>query len=263
MPKEVDRFFHLKFPKWKFMEGFANFIAGPTKISHWDAQFKMYGDRYDDWGDGYGERFTLELNGIHVMNQLVSDPNEFISEEGKYVVKLLNRGFLPDVIQWVGNKPQKVVEYVDALPLIGAERVAALTDVQQAKLSPIEITYAQDLFNAFMHEAKTEVDAEGMTKIAGWSPWIEALSSLLNVHPVKTIFAPDYVRKEGSTIKGANIELHIANEVYRTADFYWHGDKTSDDARTNPNTIGDYGAFIRCSAEENYSFASFHFEVVR
>jgi len=262
MQKAFDRFFHLKFSKWAFMKEFANFVPGPTRIPHWDAQFKMYGDRYDDWGPEYGSRFVLDLNGEHTMVK-DKETDTFVSEDGKYTVLFKSRGFLPDEVEWQRNEKKPVVEYVDALPLIGAERVAALTDAQRAKMSPIEVTYAQDLFNAFMDGAKTEVAEDGTTKIVGWTPWVDALQSLLGAHPVRSADVPIYVHTEGRTIKGANIELRVGGEVYRTADFYWHGDKTANDAKVDPKAIGDYGGFTRCSASENYSFASFHFEIVK
>jgi hypothetical protein len=107
------------------------------------------------------------------------------------------------------------------------------------------------------------VREDGTTGYIGWTPWIEALQQILTVHPVKHVTIADPTYTPGRTIKGANIELHVGSEIYRTADFYWHGDKDSVDAKADPRTIGDYGGFTQCSDQENYSFASFHFEVVK
>jgi hypothetical protein len=114
-----------------------------------------------------------------------------------------------------------------------------------------------------MNSSKTVVNDEGITVIIGWSPWYEALQKILDAHPVRTAVTPIYSYTEGRTIKGAEIELHIGTEIYRTADFYWHGDITSQDQVADPKTAGDYGGFKRCSTIENYSFASFHFEPVK
>lgn len=257
---KFNRFFHLKFKKWQFMNGFANFVPGAVRVPHWDAMFKMYGGRYEDWREDYGERFVLELNGKHTL--VKSEASNIFSGDG-YMVTIKDFGFLPDELEYTGNEPVAVVEYVNAMPLIGPERWAKLDDVEKAKLSNMEITHARDLLNAFLTTAKVGVREDGTFGYIGWTPWLDALGSLLGAHPVKSVDAPQYAHREGRTIKGANIELRVDSEVYRTADFYWHGDITSSDQIADPKTVGDYGGFTRCSAEEDYSFAMFHFEVVK
>jgi len=259
----MDRFFHLKFKKWQFMKGFGNFVPGPARIPHWDALFKLYAPRDTAWGPDYGERFVLELNGLHPLTRVSEAADTFISDDKKYTVLIKDRGFLPDELEYTGNIQTDVVEYINGLDLIGAERAAALNDIEKAKFSYIEITQARDLLIAYFNGAKTGVREDGTVGYIGWTPWIEALQALHAAHPVRSVDSPHYNHKEGRTIKGANVELRVGGEVYRTADWYWHGDSTSQDQVADPKTIGDYGGLTRCSTVENYSFASFHFEVVK
>jgi hypothetical protein len=265
----MDRFFHLKFKKWAFMKGFSNFVPGPEKIPHWDAQFKMYGKRGDLWSPEYGERFSLELNGHHVMNPTgtskyeVGLTREFVSEDGKYTVILKALGFVPDEKQFKQNKEVDVSEVINGYALLDADRQAALDEFEKAKLESRDILYIRDELIAFIQGAKEGVRADGTVGYIGWTPWIEALQQILAAHPVQHVTVADYAYTPGRTIKGVNVELHVGDEVYRTADFYWHGDITSEDQKADPKTAGDYGGFTQCSAQENYSFASFHFEVVK
>jgi hypothetical protein len=259
----MDRLFHLKFKKWAFMAGFANFVPGPSSnFPHWDALFKIYGKKGDLWSATYGERFSLELNGWHGM-ELQKGLDGFISDDQKYIVIIKDRGFVPDERQFKQNKRVAVVEYVNGLALLDEERKARLDEFERAKLEHIEIVYVQDLLDAYKNNIKVGVRPDGTFGWMGWTPWLEALQTILTAHPVTYVDSPDYSYTPGRTIKGANIELHIGPEKYRTADFYWHGDKDSADAKADPRTIGDYGGFKQCSDQENYSFADFHFEVVK
>jgi hypothetical protein len=257
----MDRMFHLKFKKWQFMKGFANFVPGPMKIPHWDALFKMYGKKGELWGAAYGERFSLELNGWHGMNP--DGEGVFVSDDGKYTVIFKNRGFVPDEREFKQNKEVDVSEVINGYALLDSDRQAALDEFEKAKLESRDILYIRDELVTYMNGAKTGVREDGTTGYIGWTPWYEALQKILAAHPVKHVTTADYTYAPGRTIKGANIELHVGNEVYRTADFYWHGDKTSADQIADPKTVGDYGGFKQCSDQENYSFADFHFEVVK
>jgi hypothetical protein len=259
----MDRMFHLKFPKFQFMKGFANFVPGPSSnFPHWDALFKMYGKKGDLWSAGYGDRFSLELNGWHGM-EFQKGLDGFISDDQKYIVVIKNRGFVPDECQFKQNKTVDLSEVINGLALLDEDRKVALDEFQKADLTSIDILKVKELRDTYMSGAKTGVREDGTTGYIGWAPWIEALQQILAAHPVKHVTIADPVYTPGRTIKGANIELHVGTEVYRTADFYRHGDKDSIDAKADPRTIGDYGGFKQCSDQENYSFASFHFEVVK
>jgi hypothetical protein len=273
----MDRMFHLKFKKWAFMKGFANFVPGPAKVPHDDALFKMYGPWGDLWSANYGERFSLELNGWHGMNPVaksssptfslstIPEPWErsFVSDNGKYTVKFKALGFVPDEKQFKQNKTVDVSEVINGYALLDADRQARLDEFEKVKLESRDILYIRDELFAFLRTAKEGVREDGTFGYMGWTPWIEALQQILAAHPVQSVTTADYVYTPGRTIKGVNIELHVGGEIYRTADFYWHGDKDSIDAKEDPRTIGDYGGFTQCSEQENYSFASFHFEVVK
>jgi hypothetical protein len=260
----MDRLFHLKFKKWQFMKGFANFVPGPSSnFPHWDALFKIYGKKGDLWSAIYGERFTLELNGYHAMTQPLEDADTFVSDDGKYTVVIKDRGFVPDEKQFKQNKTVDLSEVINGYALLDSDRQAALDEFEKAKLASRDILYIRDELITYMNGAKTGVREDGTTGYIGWTPWYEALQQILTAHPVKQVTVPDYSYNPGRTIKGANIELHVGGEVYRTADWYWHGDKDSTDAKADPRTIGDYGGFKQCSDQENYSFADFHFEVVK
>jgi hypothetical protein len=260
----MDRMFHLKYKKWEFMKGFANFVPGPSSnFPHWDALFKMYGKKGDLWSPEYGERFSLELNGWHGMNPLISDANEFISDDQKYTIKIKNRGFVPDEAQFKENKQVDVSEVINGLALLDGDRIARLDEFEKAKLASRDILYIRDELITFMNGAKEGVREDGTFGYMGWTPWIEALQQILAAHPVKHVTVAEYAYTPGRTIKGVNIELHVDPEVYRTSDFYWHGDKDSMDAKADPRTIGDYGGFTQCSEQEDYSYADFHFEVVK
>jgi hypothetical protein len=266
----MDRVFHLKYKKWEFMKGFANFVAGPGHTPpHWDALFKMYGKKGDLWSPEYGERFSLELNGWHEMAPVGTSHYEvgltrtFASDDGKYIVVLKALGFVPDEKEFKQNKVVDKSEIINGYALLDAERKAALDEFQKAKLESRDILYIRDELNTFMSGAKEGVRADGTWGYIGWTPWIEALQQILAAHPVEHVTTAEPAYTPGRTIKGANIELHVGGEVYRTADFYWHGDKDSFEAKADPRTIGDYGGFKQCSDQENYSFASFHFEVVK
>lgn len=257
---KFDRFFHLKFKKWQFMKGFANFVPGPEKIPHWDVLFKMYGYRTELWGPEYGARFSLELNGRHEMAR-VDETDTFVGDG--YTVVINNRGFVPDEKQFKQNKKVDVSEIVNGLELLDEDRKARLDEFERAKLESRDILYIQDELMAFLRSAKAGVREDGTWGYIGWTPWIDALQQILAAHPVQSVTVADYTYTPGRTIKGANVELHVGDEVYRTADFYWHGDITSNDQKVDPKTVGDYGGFTQCSEQENYSFASFHFEVVK
>lgn len=259
----MDRMFHLKFKKWAFMKGFANFVPGPGHIPHWDALFKMYGKKGDLWSADYGDRFSLELNGPHVMTPMTDNSSVFVSDDGKYTVVIKDGGFVPDEREFKQNKEVDVSEVINGLALLDEDRKARLDEFEKAKLESRDILLIRDELITYMTGAKTGVREDGTTGYIGWTGWYEALQTILTAHPVKHVTSPDYSYNPGRTIKGANIELHVGTELYRTADFYWHGDKTSVDAIADPRTIGDYGGFKQCSDQENYSFASFHFEVVK
>lgn len=258
----MDRFFHLKFKKWQFMKGFANFVPGPSSnFPHWDGLFKMYGKKGELWGASYGERFSLELNGWHPMNLVGEDT--FASDDQKYRVVIKNRGFVPDEVQFKQNKIVDKSEVINGFALLDSDRQAALNEFEKVKLESRDILQIRDELITYLNNAKTGVRPDGTTVYIGWTPWIEALQQILAAHPVQHVTIADPVYTPGRTIKGANIELHVGPEIYRTADFYWHGDKDSADAKADPRTIGDYGGFTQCSDQENYSYAGFHFEVVK
>jgi hypothetical protein len=256
---KFDRFFHLKFKKWQFMQGFANFVPGPTRIPHWDALFKMYGYRSESWDADYGNHFSLELNGKHDMVR-VGETDTF-SGDG-YTVIIKDRGFVPLERQFKGNKIVDVSEVINGYALLDSDRQARLDEFEKIKLENRDILYIKDELIAFLTNAKEGVREDGTFGYIGWTPWIEALQQILAAHPVQHVTIADYATTPGRTIKGANIELHVDGEVYRTADFYWHGDITSEDQKADPKTVGDYGGLTQCSEQEDYSFASFHFEVV-
>jgi hypothetical protein len=273
----MDRFFHLKFKKWAFMKGFANFVPSTTRIPHWDALFKMYGPKGDLWSANYGNRFSLELNGWHGMSPVAKvEPltysipgyppawdRSFVSDDGKYTVVIKALGFVPDAVQFKQNKIVDKSEVINGLALLDADRIAALDEFEKAKLEHRDILYIRDELVTFLTNAKEGVREDGTFGYIGWTPWIEALQQILAAHPVEHVTVAEYAYTPGRTIKGANIELHVGPEVYRTADWYWHGDKDSIDAKADPRTIGDYGGFTQCSEQEDYSFADFHFEVVK
>ena len=264
--REVDRFYHLKFKKWAFMKGFGNFVPGPSNIPHWDALFKIYGPREELYSDKYGAKYTLELNN-QVLNFTRTDTKDgslFTTgiENDPYVV-IKNFGFVPLEKEFMKNEETNVSEEINGYELLDAERKAALNEFQIAKLVKIDILFVKDLFLKYMEGAKYGVREDGTIGYLEWTPWIEALTKILDAHPIKRATVPVYRYNPGRTIKGANIELRIKGEIYRTADFYWHSDITSSDAVADLKTLGDYGGFKTCSAEENYSFASFHFEPVK
>jgi hypothetical protein len=256
---KFDRFFHLKFKKWQFMKGFANFVPGPARIPHWDALFKMYGYRNESWNPEYGNRFSLELNGRHEMTRV--EGTDTYAGDG-FTVIIKDRGFVPDEKQFKQNKMVDVSEVINGYALLDADRQARLDEFEKAKLESRDILYIRDELVTFLSGAKEGVREDGTFGYIGWTPWIEALQQILAAHPVQHVTVPDYTYTPGRTIKGANVELHVGGEVYRTADFYWHGDITSEDQKADPRTVGDYGGFTQCSEQEDYSFAIFHFEVV-
>jgi hypothetical protein len=259
----LDRYFHLKYKKWQFMKGFANFVPGPSSnFPHWDGLFKMYGYKGELWSPEYGERFSLELNGWHGMTR-VEKTDTFVSDDQKYTVIIKNRGFVPDEAEFKQNKIVDKSEIINGYALLDAERKAALDEFEKAKLESRDILYIKDELVTFLTNAKEGVREDGTFGYIGWTPWYEALQQILDAHPVEQVTIAEPAYTPGRTIKGANIELHVGGEVYRTADFYWHGDKDSFEAKADPRTIGDYGGFKQCSDQEDYSFASFHFEVVK